>query len=364
MKRILFPVSVLAILATGCTSDDMMDNGAQVDNQLQPLSIEASVLTASPVAPGTRSIIYGTAFPNLSQIGVHIAKGVAGDADGNKGVPGVPYANEYFSNQMFHLNGSTWAANEAYNLSADQGTVYAYYPFDDTARFSTAGSTTIPVEIASSGSITVKNGTSASSGINTNDAITSPADGEKDYMFYRPAAARAVVNNRNHTAQITMQHALAQVSFRLIKAATYPGAGKFTKYDIYDTAAKELVTTSATTATMSIVDGSLSLTGATKGHITRNITNYALGTSTPAATIVSNLAFPINTIAADDITVNFYIDGQDHIVKLPVTTNVSDSWEAGKNYLYSITLGGTGVEVTDVSITDWINVPAGEIDMQ
>lgn len=363
MKKSLFSIAFLALLATGCTSDDILGTKPEVYNELQPLSVKAVVSLSTSSIPGTRAIIYGTAFPNNSQIGVHVAKGIVGDGD-NAGAPGTPYSTNYFTNQMFHLKGAVWAPNNAYNLSADKGTVYAYYPFDDTARFTTPSSATISVVVQPSASITVKDGSSATGGINNSDAIQVPADGEKDYMYYKPAGRRAEVFNRNPEVQLTMEHALAQVSFRIINSGTYPGIGNFTKYEIYDNASKGLIITSSTSSIMSIVDGTITHTAPVSGKISRNITSYTSGAVSEQATIVSNLVFPVASIAENDITVNFYVDGQEHPVQLPVTANVSDKWEAGKNYLYTVQLGGIGIEVTDVSIADWNNVTAGDISIQ
>lgn len=363
MKKLFLPVALLALLAAGCTNDDILENESPVSNELHSLSIEATVLSGVSL-PDTRGIIIGTSLPNLSEIGVHVAKGSAGDGN-NAGKPGTPYSDAY-SNQMFSLNGSIWTANKTYNLSADKGTIYAYYPFDTTVRFQTSGDdASIPVTIAATGSITVKDGSSATNGVNNSGAILSPVDAEKDYMYYAPESDRIIVNNRSYTAQLTMKHALAQVSFRLIKSPTYPGAGKFTDYSLYDTPSKKsLVITGSSTSQMSIVNGAITHTVPTAGTISRLVTNYMLGSSTSTATIVSNLIFPATGITQGDISANFVIDGQDHIVTLPVTVGSTDKWEAGKNYLYSVTLGGTGIEVTSVKLTDWVTIDGGGIDIQ
>lgn len=362
MNRVLLPVLLVALVGAGCTGDEKMLN--QDDNQLQPLTIRAAVLAPESVLLPTRTIVYGTAFPDNSQIGVHVADGISTDTIGNQGKPGIPYSTDYYTNQMFEFNGSVWLPNAFYNLSGRKGTVYAYYPFNEDVRFNTAGSDTIPVSIQPNGSITVKNGTAATDNVNNSDAITSPAAGENDFMYYAPTEARATVNNRQHSVLLTMKHALAQVSFRLIKASNYPGAGNFTRYEISDTGATSLITTSAASSVMSIVNGTLTLVSPVKGKITRNIINYQLGYEVTEATIVSNLVFPVTTISTGDLSVLFHIDVQDYTAQLPVTSSQSDAWLAGKNYLYTVTLSGTGIEITSVSITDWENVPAGKIEIQ
>lgn len=365
MKKILLSLLSLALVGTACTNDDTPLNHDEKNNSMQTLSIQAAVLTPKSILPETRAIVYGTAFPNDSEIGVHVALGAATDADGNKGAPGTPYSDSYFTNQMFRLNGSVWTPNADYNLSANKGTVYAYYPFDTDARFNTAGTATIPVYIQPTGDIIVKNGSSATDNINNSDAITTPTANEKDFMYYAPGASRAVVSNREHSAVLTMQHALAQVSFRVIKASNYPGLGSFTGYEIYDTNnTTNLITISATSSVMSIVDGSLNIDTPLAGSISRNIIGYQLGTDLTQATIVSNLVFPIPSIAKDELSVRLHIDAEDYTARLPITTGTSDAWLAGKNYLYSVTLSGTGIEVTSVSIADWDNIDGGDIAVE
>lgn len=364
MKSVLFPVLLLALVGAGCSDDETPLNPDEGGNYPQSLSIQASVLTSDAVSEGTRAIVYGTAFPNASQIGVHVAQGTSSDPSGNQGQPGVPYSTEYYTNQMFEFDGSVWTPDTDYHLSADKGTVYAYYPFDENAHFTAPGMDTVRVFIQPTGSITVQSGSAATDHINNSGAITAPVAAEKDFMFYRPVGNRAIVSNRQQTVTLTMQHALAQVSFRLIKASNYPGAGIFTRYEISDAGGKSLITTSATASVMSIVDGSITLDAPVKGTISREITNYQLGYELAEATIVSNLAYPVPTISAGDLTVVFHIDGEDYAAQLPVTAGTSDAWMAGKNYLYSVTLNGTGIEVTSVSITDWNNVDAGEIEIE
>lgn len=365
MKKILLPLLSLALVGAACTDGETsLLNQDENSNQVQPLSIQAAVLAPKSVLPGTRTIVYGTGFPTGSEIGVHVALGAATDTDGNKGAPGTPYSADYFTNQMFHFNGSTWTPNADYNLSADKGTVYAYYPFDSAARFNTPGTATIPVSIQPTGDITVKNGSSATDNVNSSDAITTPAANESDFMYYAPGASRAVVSNREHSAVLTMQHALAQVSFRVIKASNYPGAGNFTGYEIYDTGSTSLITTSAASSVMSIVDGSLNIDTPVKGNIARNIIGYQLGTDLTQATIVSNLVFPVPSIATGALSVRLRIDTEDYTAELPVTAGTSDAWTAGKNYLYSVTLSGTGINITSVSIADWDNIDGGDIAIE
>lgn len=363
MKSFLLPVLLLALVSTGCTSDEVPADQDEAANQPQPLAIRAAVLVPESVPPITRAIVYGTVFPELSQIGVHIAKGVSTDTNGNQGAPGTPYSADYFTNQMFQFDGSIWTPNADYNLSADQGTVYAYYPFDSDARFNTPGNATIPISIQPTASITVLSGSAATNHVNNSDAITTPAEGENDFMYYLPGIGRATVSNRQHSVLLTMQHALAQVSFRLIKSSNYPGTGYFTGYEIYDTGDTNLIITNATSSVMSIKDGSLTIDTPKKGKIARNIINYQLGSDLPQATIVSNLVFPVATIKAGELSARFHIDTQDYIVQLPVTPGTSDTWQAGKNYLYSVTLSGTGIEITSVSIMDWDNIAAGKIEI-
>lgn len=364
MKKVLFPILSLALVGAGCTADETSLGQDESNNQSQPLSIKAAVLASESILPETRAIVYGSAFPNASQIGVHVAKGAIEDADGNKGAPGTPYSTTYSADQMFEFNGSVWTPNADYHLSSEKGTVYAYYPYSPDTNFNTAGMATIPIFIQPAGDITVSNGSAATDDMNKVDAITIPAANESDFMYYEPGAARAIVNNRAHSATLTMQHALAQVSFRVIKASNYPGTGSFTGYEIFDTGATNLVITGATSSTMSIVDGSLNIDTPTKGSIARNIIGYNLGTELTMATIVSNLVFPIPAIAAGELSARFHIDGHDYTAILPVTTGTSDAWMAGKNYLYSVTLSGTGIEINAVSITDWITVEGGDIAIE
>lgn len=362
MKQNYFPLALLLLFA-GCAQNDP-ETDRVPDTTPQALSIRVGI-DARPV---TKSIINGTAFTAPAEIGIYIAQGAATDATGNKGAIGAPYSDEA-NNVKFTLTGDDWVPDHRVSLSSATGTVYAYYPYDATATI-TEATPSVPVTITTSAVVTVNGGSGATDGINNPGTITIPAIAEKDYMFYDPTTdpltplPKAVVSNRSADASLIMHHALAKVSFRLVKNGSYSNGGAggiLTKYVLADNASKNLIITGGTLA-MNLKDGTITKTDPVAGTITREIQGYTLGSDVNTATVISNLVLPITSFIANDLKVTFTIDGVDYDAILP-TTSIT-YWNAGSNYLYTVTLSGTDLSVSSVEIIDWKDMSGGDIAIQ
>lgn len=160
-----------------------------------------------------------------------------------------------------------------------------------------------------------------------------------------------------------MKHALAQVSFRVYKNGSYSVPATLTKFVLEDNQPDgNLVITDGTALTMDITDGAIAQTAPVKGAITRDILGYNLGEVESTATVLSCLALPIPTFAANSIKATFTINDNEYVAILPV--NKISFWHAGSNYLYTIVLNGTELAVTSVDIVDWNMVDSGEIEIK
>lgn len=362
MKQIYLMGAILFLLA-GCAQHDPEIDEVP-DNTPRSLSIRVGV----QAQPMTKSIIYGSSFTAPAEIGVHVAQGSKDDPTGNQGAIGNPYAPDA-GNVKFTLIGDEWQPVTPVSLAAANGTVYAYYPFNPGVSFS-AANPGIPVSVTTTGTITVKGGAEATGSVNKPGAILTPVTAETDYMYYDPTTnpssiqSKAVVNNRNADASLIMHHAFAQVSFRLVKNGSYSNGGaegQLTKYVLADNGSNHLIVTGGTMS-MNISNGSVTTTNPVAGTITRNIQGYRLGNDPDAATIISNLVLPVSSFNNNDLKVTFTIDGVTYDAILP-TTKIQ-YWNGGSNYLYTVTLSGTGLNVADVEIVDWNNMDGGEIDIQ
>lgn len=383
MKKII----LMAMAAAAVSACSKSEPTPQVEGQKEKLNILTSV-------GGTRAVVTGTTMPQGSAIGVHVTQG-SGPATAYKGENYVAGGDnlEFGDNVRFDntADASKWvsetAASAAANLmiGAEEGTVYAYYPY--TATVTGVGTAaTIPAAILASGDIT----TSTTGGAKHYDAT------EVDYLYYEPASARNTVSSATTaTTPLTMEHAMASVSFRMYVSADAPvvsnGDNKYylMGYTIKNKTSKTLFVADNTGVTMNIADGTITTTQ-TGGTITRTLngsTGYAL-TRVAAANAdapekdamiwFSNLTFPITAIAhstvngleiSDDIEIVFSIKkglngtAENYTVDLVVdTTAGSDKWEAGKNYQYTVKLNAfSKLGIEQVTVTEWVDVVGGDI---
>ena len=94
---------------------------------------------------------------------------------------------------------------------------------------------------------------------------------------------------------------------------------------------------------------------------TTYIVNGAQVTGPKVARKVSVLTYPIARISDKEIEVVFTIDGTTYTVSLPVTDVWA--WQAGTNYVYTVCASQRKLEVTSVSVAEWSEEPAGNIEL-
>lgn len=173
-------------------------------------------------------------------------------------------------------------------------------------------------------------------------------------MYANPSTC----SNTADTIALTMNHALAQVSFYVYKN-NYSGSGSFTKFQIADTtgAVTPFIKTTGTDLVMNFKTGAI--TGGATDTLTRTLaTPDTLSTVIPS-TVPADLRAQVNattltipatsTIGAGGIKFTVTIDGVDY-----TTSNTEGiTWAAGKQYIYSIKLEGTILAISDPTVTDW-----------
>ena len=310
-KLLLITLSVTALLS--CTKD----HGLNPENQDVALSVKAGIMVDPSIM--TKSIIIGSSFADGAEIGVQVLKGASIYQTGAK------------TNILYTNNSGTWSPETPFYLTSAEGNIYAYYPYVSVAS-NNALFTTIPVTIT--------------------PGITTGA--ETDYMY----ATASTCSNADATIALTMNHALAQVSFYVYKA-NYSGNGSLTQFKIEDAAAEtSFIKTSSTALTMNIINGTIA--GGSKGTLTRTLdTPVTLSATAPdpegtaaalrAQVNATTLTIPTTLIGATDIKFTFTIDGVDYVIY-----NSSEiTWAAGNQYIYTIKLEGTELVISDPTITDW-----------
>ncbi len=411
MKK-LFVFAVAAATMVGCNENENGANESPVDlSQAQQLKVLTSVSNT------TRTAVDGTTLPVGSAIGVMVTD-EAGTADfvptatGNGNADGGYYTdgrNVRFANEAGE---NTWAAVNTEGQTKlllfageEKGKVFGYYPYTEDANVLGIGAaTTVPVKILNSGNIIVGEdmGQGTLDGVDSKKAYT--AEEEIDFMY----------NTRNDivgaktttTAKLTMNHAMARVSFRVYTSAEaqdavqgetdsyYRLVGYTIKNKSNDQAEGELhasfnYSADADATRMNIQDGTITGTIA-GGEIARTIEGYKMvrsaandetsnKTAADASYRVSNLLFPLANITADannksqNIEVVFSIqrmnaDDTEAIAPvgyaLPFDVSTVTAWEAGKNYTYTVKFTGNSLSIETVTVTDWVEVVGGDMEIE
>ena len=353
MKKFYAIMASVALMSafTACSSDDEMPSQMANVN-----GTELTVQTVGVAGVNTKSGITANAFSNGEKLGVYIYRGsdaAAIDAGnrkyndatstGLKPTENVPYQ------QGIGTDGG-WGAAQKIILSNVKGTVYAYYPY--------AASNTDDTRLAIPISVATDQGNGQTDGKKDYEIATDQY--QYDYMWATPVPNKS---NADPSASLTMNHALAMISFKFVQTddptVAYPGVGDVTKIELKNKSGKSAIKTGD--ATMSIKDGSLNLTSAVAtSSIVLQPTENPLINEAAAAKLPRLLLYPNSAVAGDDAEVTLTIDGNNYTLPIPELTG---GWTRGNNYLYTITLKGSGLEISNVTITQWVNQTGNSSDM-
>lgn len=412
MKKI-FALALAATAVVACSKNENVENGGEpTPGQAQQLKVLTSINTQ------TKTAVDGTVLPVGSAIGVMVTN-ENGDADfaptaaGNNNADGGYYSdgrNIRFANEAGE---NTWASVNTNGQTKlllfqgdEKGKVFGYYPYTEDANVLGIGNaTTIPVKILNTGTIKVGTADPETNNPEDPDALAATAEEEIDFMY----------NTRNDvvgaktttTAKLEMQHALSRVSFRVYTSAEaqdavqgdadsyyqlvgYTIKNKSNSQENGELHAQFKYTADTDATRMNIQDGTITGT-IPGGEIARTIEGYKMvkseandDTNNNAAADksfrVSNLLFPLANITADannkseNIEVVFSIqrmknDGTTDVqpvgYALPfAVTSESESWEAGKNYTYTVKFTGNSLSIETVTVTDWVEVVGGNMEIE
>lgn len=335
MKKFYAMAVMTAMLvgATSCSNDDEMatPEGPEQSRSLIVENVGVSALT--------RSGITANSFTSGETLGLYIYRGngiaeAYNDASSTIPTVNVPYVQ----------GAGGWSATQPIILSSVVGKVYSYYPY--AAGNNTQDGTAIPVSVA------------ANQGTGQSDGVKDVTE-QSDYMYGTVVSG---ISNKAPQVSLTMNHALAMVSFKFVQTSDatikYPGEGKVSSIVLKNKTGKEVIKQGD--ATMHIGTGAI--TGGTAGSITlAPDASATLMDVTDAAKMPRLLLYPVAALAADDAEVTVTVDGNDYTIALP---ELAAGYVAGSNYLYTFTLKGTGLEVTNVTITEWVDAEGGTGDIE
>lgn len=394
MNKHFIPFALIAgmLIATGCSDEQTTDNtdiNEPVELQITP----KVTLTRSVIDGGVQNADGATRMQNIAVY--------AQSTTTNTAAKGNNYA-------IYKQSGGSWNASgsdEIY-LTSEPATVYAYYPaykpgenqkYAETDALKLTGdasaTSTIPLTVYKGGAGTESDYTITA--INNADKVydsgwqdntanmnkIASAPGEVDYMWATSNPTTVDngkgTNPKNKNAALTMNHALALISFRVYNDGTYKYNSALTQIKLENVATGTTLS-DANGHQMNIADGKISAGTAKAATYTRKVSGYTMiqvtgvnGATTAstddAAASASNklsmLVLPAATVAADQVKATFTIDGVDYSVNL-TAPDTAKSWLQGKNYIYNVKLGGQGLTIGTITVTDWSPVDGGDMEIK
>lgn len=329
MKNLIMIVAfAFSVLMVGCSKDDT----SVVTSAKSELGISSITISQS-----TRSLV--TSFASGTEDG----KGIGVFVNGNLYTPMVA---------RYTFDGTSWNApgDDASKifLSNETATVYGFYPSNSLV----------------SGAL-INDGTSK---INVSVPATESsfdATGQIDYMYatapsadsnvtYPLATATNATATNKQKVDLVFHHALSKLTFVVNRSSSYTGTGTLAQLQL--TSGGTLFSTGD--GTMNVADGVIALPG-TSTNLTFTGSNLINALTAPISTTptVQALVAPLGSTSS--ITLLLTVDTKVMSVVLP--TSVAASWIPSKNYIYTVTVNGTGLIVNSVTIQDWTDTPSGSV---
>lgn len=331
MKKNLVLMAALAagVAFTACQNDDEVNSN---DNQLPvALNLESVGLKTTV---DSRAGITADAFTSGESLGLYIYNGTFGTAYNTGAGTNLPSTE----NVPYTQSESGWDATSPIILSSTFGTVWAYYPYDKTYNGTGAD---VPVTVAAN------QDSGQSDGVK--DAVDN--DGniiQYDYMY---SNKEEKVSNKDAKIDITMNHALAMVSFKFVQddEVKYPGEGIVNSIVLKNATGFSVLKTGK--GTMNIETGEAVPTGTAAGTITLTPDKETLLGVTDVTKYPRMLVYPVESIPTTNLELDVTVDG--NLYNVVITDVMLSSFVKGNNYQFTLELKGTELEVKNVSIVKW-----------
>lgn len=336
---------------TACTSETDgigQDSTAVV---LRPIFVAAS--------PETRSIVNGLGTGNgmIDKIKLYVTK-----SDGYTPYPGIGSSpNEGLSTYTGTGNGTLiWEGSPVVKLHNETARIFAYAPADAVlAKSVNSIAHTIPVTVESD----IKFDGSSEWNCTGDDYLygsSSPEVGVSGEITASNADGK-------FSPTIHLQHALAQVAFKLQTANGRPVDGT---YDYVKSIKLEATDNAFLTGSgkMQIVDGEISdLTTASALTFTPSSNPKICGNYNLGNIVAYGLVAPISQ-QPTSVTLTIKLGSNNNETNqrvLSVTSNnFNVKWEKGKRYIYNLTLTDRAIEVSGVEIKEWGAEVSGTGDLE
>lgn len=334
MKRII-SISVIAlVLLSGCTKNRFISN-----ERIAPIS-----LTANFGQPATKAIITDD---NITSETIRVQVSKSNGTDSYDVLTPSKYKLSY---------SGQWSLSQTLYLSAENAKIYAYAPSPtDEAIFP---------QIESGQYNTLKR--------KLDIPASQPMANQVDYLWCYQDKTQAVggnfINSTYKNVTLTMKHALSQIAF-VIYGENYNGTGTINSVKVKDNTASPALRKMKDVANdlyMNVADGTIT-GGETTAEISATSIAGSILTTQPSADIAELkskvnaylLIVPTSVANKNNVQFSFNIDNKDYNVSL--TGGGAITWVAGQQYIYTVKLSGTQMNIISVTVTPWSSSHEGEV---
>lgn len=301
MKHIILYLFTGLALGTGCTANQPEEEGSAL--RLLSVTLADSTTTKTIISSGN----------TINSVDVYVTKATDGS----------DYATTAAESFLkFTYSGGSWGANKELVIS-EEAKVYGSYPASESTVITNDGvMPKIPVTLL---------GTDDFSGTAQND-----------YLYAMPVTATSTAR----TINLSMNHALAKISFRISKASGVSEEMKLTAIDIVS----RNNYLQKGEGTMLLGDGTLNAAQTDSLHLKGTPVTLALSQATAN---VNCLAAPMRGAESSlSFSIHVEVGGVERVfTTAPVSTPVQ--WQKGMHYTYAIQINKMSGILTDVSINAW-----------
>lgn len=295
MRKTIFFAAALAFMVSACNQPDKTP--VQFDDLGQ---LKVNVRTNAQ----TKALIETSALENGSELGISVLEADGADYDGFANYKNVKLtASASGSNQV-------WTPAFDVLLSTTEGTLYAYYPYSAAVTDIKA----VPVETTS----------------------------QTDYMYGTPVEG---LFNKNASADVVLNHALAAVRFNVVKGS-FSGTGQVTDIAVNG---QQI----ANKATMNSLTGVLAAFEGNNERINPAFAPFVLSTSGEVKDII---IIPTGTEGV--MTISMTIDGYEIQAQTPAM-----DFAEGTISEFDLTVNSQSLAIGEVTVTPWSTVDKGNIDI-
>lgn len=321
-RYMILGIGICMALLVGC-SDEIAHEDAVNDNTLRLLSVNLSDNRAEEVTITKAEVITS----GITEVGLVVTK-----------VSDNTYYDTAHPALTFSKSGTSWSSgNSSILLKAETGdaNAYGFYP----AAATTTNDNNVPKM-----DVTVRS-------INT-FKITA-TDSQTDYLY----GYKKDITSSNPAISLTLEHALAKISFRIDKPQNTTENVKLAKLEIQS----PLNRLQVGSGTVNLSTGSLDLPSSSSVSLTN--TGNELGATVDVNDLLElsanesspNLSCLIAPTSGTESSLSFKLTVQinDGTLRELETGTTSATWERGKHYLYHITVDKQKATLTGVKIESW-----------